>query len=67
MGAFARLAVVAAGVIAGAAVGGIIGGSLGTVGGRFEAENVWAISLMTGAAIGLAASVAALIRRAGAP
>jgi membrane protein YqaA with SNARE-associated domain len=63
MGIVARLAVVAVTVVIGATVGGFIGWWLGSVGGRFDQESVWFVSLLIGAATGAVVATAALVLR----
>jgi hypothetical protein len=50
------------GVVAGGTVGGLSGWALGDLGGRSEPENVWLLSLIGGAAMGLAIALAFLFR-----
>ncbi len=52
-------------VVSGGAVGGWIGCSLGDFGGRADSENVWFLSVIIGAAVGLAAVSALIFRGAG--
>jgi hypothetical protein len=52
------------GIVAGGVLGGLIGWSLGDFGGRSDPENVWFISLIVGAATGLAIAVASILRLA---
>ena len=59
-----RVSGVICGVVAGGTVGGLIGWKLGDFGGRSDPENVWFLSLIAGAAIGLALAVAIILRRA---
>src|SRR6185437_10841957 len=51
-------------IATGGTVGGFIGWSLGDFGGRSDPENVWFLSLIIGAAIGLAIAIAIILRRA---
>jgi len=53
------------GVVAGGTVGSFIGWKLGDIGGRSDPENVWFLSLMVGAAVGLALTTALILRCAG--
>jgi hypothetical protein len=53
------------GVVAGGTVGGLIGWALGDFGGRSDPENVWFLSLLVGAALGLAFAIALILQRAG--
>jgi hypothetical protein len=55
---------VALGIVAGGILGGLIGWKLRDLGGRSDPENVWFISLIVGAAVGLATAVASILRRA---
>jgi hypothetical protein len=50
------------GVAVGGAVGGFVGWALGDFGGRSDPENVWFLSLITGAAVGLAIAIAFILR-----
>jgi hypothetical protein len=52
------------GVVAGGTVGGFIGWALGDFGGRSDPENVWFLSLVVGAAVGLAFASAIILQRA---
>jgi hypothetical protein len=60
-----RVGGVIVGVVAGGTVGGLIGWALGDFGGRSDPENVWFLSLIVGAALGLAVAIALVLRRAG--
>jgi hypothetical protein len=51
------------GVVAGGILGGLIGWALGDFGGRSDPENVWFISMIVGAAVGLATAIASILRR----
>jgi membrane protein YqaA with SNARE-associated domain len=51
-------------IVAGGVLGGLIGWSLGDFGGRSDQESVWFVSLVVGAAMGLAIAVASILRRA---
>jgi hypothetical protein len=53
------------GVVTGGTVGGLIGWKLGDFGGRSEPENVWFLSLIVGAAVGLAVAITIILRGAG--
>jgi hypothetical protein len=53
------------GVVAGGTVGSLVGWALGDFGGRSDPENVWFLSLIVGAAVGLAVAIALILRRAG--
>lgn len=57
-----RIGGVLLGVVAGGTIGGLIGWALGDFGGRSDPENVWFISLIVGAAAGLAAATAIVLR-----
>jgi hypothetical protein len=59
-----RVGGVIVGVVAGGTVGGLIGWALGDFGGRSDPENVWFLSLIVGAALGLAVAIALVHRRA---
>jgi hypothetical protein len=59
-----RVSGVIFGVVAGGTVGGLIGWSLGDFGGRSDPENVWFLSMIAGAAAGLAVALAIILRRA---
>jgi hypothetical protein len=63
MGIIARLAAVAVAVVIGATAGGFIGWWLGSLGGRYEQENVWLVSLLIGATAGAIMASAALVLR----
>jgi len=56
------IAGVAFGVVAGGTVGGLSGWALGDFGGRSDPENVWFLSLIVGAAVGLALAIAFILR-----
>ena len=51
-------------VVVGGTIGGFIGWALGDFGGRSDPENVWVLSLVVGAAVGLAIATAIILRRA---
>ena len=53
------------GVVVGGTIGGLIGWTLGDFGGRSDPENVWFISLVVGAAVGLGPSQQRLFLRRG--
>jgi hypothetical protein len=59
-----RVGGVILGVVAGGTIGGWIGWALGDFGGRFEVENAWFLSMIVGAAVGLAIATAIILRRA---
>jgi len=59
-----RVVGVILGVVLGGTVGGLIGWALGDFGGRDDPENVWFVSLIVGAAIGLAVATATILRSA---
>jgi hypothetical protein len=52
------------GVVVGGTIGGLIGWALGDFGGRSDPENVWFVSLVIGAATGLAIATAMILRSA---
>ena len=60
-----RIGGVIVGVVAGGTVGGTIGWALGDFGGRSDPENIWFLSLIVGASLGLAAGIAVMLRRTG--
>jgi hypothetical protein len=59
-----RVGGVILGVVASGTVGGVIGWALGDFGGRSDPENVWFLSMIVGAAVGLAVAIALIVRRA---
>jgi hypothetical protein len=59
-----RFGVVNLGVVVGGAIGGLIGLALGDFGGRSDPENVWFLSLVAGAAVGLAIAATIILHRA---
>jgi membrane protein YqaA with SNARE-associated domain len=59
-----RISGIIFGVAAGGTVGGLIGWWLGDFGGRSDPENVWFLSMIAGAAVGLAVALAIILRRA---
>jgi hypothetical protein len=59
-----RISGIIFGVAAGGTVGGWIGWSLGDFGGRSDPENIWFLFMIAGAAVGLAVSLAIVLRRA---
>lgn len=60
-----RIGGVIVGVVAGGTIGGTIGWALGDFGGRSDPENIWFLSLIVGASLGLAAGIAVMLRRTG--
>lgn len=50
------------GVVLGGTIGGLIGWALGDFGGRSDPENVWFITLVVGAAVGLAITISIILR-----
>jgi hypothetical protein len=60
--ALTRISGVVVGIATGGTVGGVIGWSLGDFGGLSDPENVGFLSLIFGAAIGLAIAIAIILR-----
>src|SRR5271165_54000 len=58
-----RVGGVIVGVVAGGTIGGFIGWKLGDFGGRSDPENIWFLSMIVGAAVGLAVALALILRR----